>query len=454
MDSDDLAYQRSNVNFAVWLQRLLRNSPEALAVQLAARHCPGRPVTASRLANGAFNVCFRVNFENGDQAIVRFTAFGRIIARNEKTEDEVATMEFVGQHTTIPVPKVFGYGKSVPGPYIVMSYVEGHILSGYLKDPTHEGGNTLRPNISLQALCKAYHAMADVMLELSKVEFPFIGAIGKHESGNWTVSKGPLTLNMNRIAQFSNVPHKVFQRQRFSNAADYFEELANHHLHHLEYQRNDAVVDALDCQKKYIARCLFRKVSREISSEHCNGPFRLYCDDLNPGNVLIDPSKITVAGVIDWEFSYAAPAEFTYAAPWWLLLERPESWEDDLNEFMERYLPRFHTFLDVLRDCETEKIKSGSLTESQRLSITMEQSLDNGLFWICLASRHSAMFDEIYWNIVDPKFFGPLTSIEDRMVLLSTEERANMDTFVEKKLVQKQQATLDVHNSAKELFDL
>jgi aminoglycoside phosphotransferase (APT) family kinase protein len=71
--------------------------------------------------------------------------------------------------------------------------------------------------------------------------------------------------------------------------------------------------------KKYIARCLFRKLSREIAKEHYNGPFRLYCDDLLPSNVLIDLSRLVINGVVDWEFAYAAPVEFTYAAPWWLL---------------------------------------------------------------------------------------------------------------------------------------
>ncbi|PTU18462.1 hypothetical protein P175DRAFT_0534201 [Aspergillus ochraceoroseus IBT 24754] len=32
------------------------------------------------------------------------------------------------------------------------------------------------------------------------------------------------------------------------------------------------------------------------------------------------------------EFTYAAPVEFTHAA-WWLLLERPEDWEPDLDQF-------------------------------------------------------------------------------------------------------------------------
>ncbi|KAJ5591701.1 phosphotransferase enzyme family protein [Penicillium hispanicum] len=453
MDVDNLAAQQSDRIFQAWIQNLLRNSPEELAGKLASRHCPGTPITASRLSNGAFNVCYRVTFENGHRVVVRFTALGRVVARKEKVDDEVAIMEFLGQHTTIPVPKIFGHGKSVVGPYIVMSYIEGRLLSEYLRDSSWET-DTLSPSISMSILKTAYFGMAEVLLKLSKPEFSFIGAIREDTPGGWIVSKRPLTLNMNRIAQFSNIPYEVFKRRHFSNAADYYEELAQHHFYHLEHQYNDAIIDKDDCRKKYIARCLFRKLSREIASEHCNGPFHIYCDDFNPGNVLVDASKLIVTGVVDWEFSYAAPIEFTYAAPWWLVLERPEDWELDLNQFLARFMPRFRTFLEVLQDCEAKKIKDGSLVQSQRLSVAMAKSLDTGLFWISLALRHSAMFDEIYWKFIDQKFFGPFTTIEDRLGLLGVEERANIDAFIEKKLDQASERTLVTHYSISELVDL
>lgn len=454
MDFDHRAEEKSNLIFQVWLQNLLKNSPEELAGKVASRHCPGTPVKAALAANGAFNICYRVTYDNGYRVLVRFTCLGRVVARNEKVEDEVAIMQYVAQHTTVPVPRVWGFGKCAVGPYIVMDFVEGRQLSGYLRDPTQEIV-TLRSNIHMSVLRRAYFGMAEILLELSKPEFPFIGAVRLDDSGEWTVQKRPLTFNMNRLAQFSNIPHNIFSQQHFTNAADYFEGLACHHLHHLELQRNDAVSDEADCRKKYIARCLFRKLARDISREHRNGPFKLYCDDLRPDNILIDTSRLAVTGVADWEFTYAAPVEFTHAAPWWLLLEKPEDWETDLDKFLARFKPRFHTFLDVLKECENKKIQDGFLSQSQRLSIAMEKSLETGLFWICLASRHGSMFDEIYWKFIDPKFHGPFRTIEDRFDLLGAEERANIDPFVEIKMKQARENTLVNHySSVDELVDL
>ncbi|PYI22040.1 phosphotransferase enzyme family protein [Aspergillus violaceofuscus CBS 115571] len=425
MDFDHLAEERSNLIFQVWLQNLLRNSPEELAGKVASRHRAGTPVKAAPLANGAFNVCYRVTYDDGHRVVVRFTALGRIVARGEKVEDEVAIMQYVAQHTRVPVPKVLGSGKCVVGPYIVMDYIEGKPLSGYLREPT-QGLVTLRSNINMSVLRTAYMAMAEILLELSKPAFPFIGAVRLDESGDWTVQKRPLTFNMNRLAQFSNIAHTC----------------PSLYFHHLELQHNDAVMDEADCRKKYIARCLFRRLLRDISKEHCKGPFRLYCDDLRPDNVLVNASRLAVTGVIDWEFTYSAPVEFTYAAPWWLLLEKPEDWETDLDQFVVRFMPRFNTFLGVLKECEARKIQDGSLSASQRLSIAMEKSLETGLFWICLALRHSSMFH------------GPFASIEDRVTLLSAEERANIDTVVENKMQQANEGTLVAHYSIDELVDL
>ncbi|ODH28274.1 hypothetical protein ACO22_03960 [Paracoccidioides brasiliensis] len=144
----------------------------------------------------------------------------------------------------------------------------------------------------------------------------------------------------------------------------YFQQLAEQQFLHLKYQRNDAITDEDDCRKKYVARCLFRQIAQRVLVQH--GRFYLYCDDLRPSNVLVTESDLRVTGVIDWEYTYVAPAEFTYSAPWWLLFESPEAW--DLDNFMDRYRPRLELFLKELRVHEDEQIRQGSLKESQRLS--------------------------------------------------------------------------------------
>lgn len=66
-----------------------------------------------------------------------------------------------------------------------------------------------------------------------------------------------------------------------------------------------------------------------MSSSDDNGPFKLFSDDFSPHNVLVDESTLQVTAAIDWEFCYAAPAQFASSIPWWLLLQKPD---DIINE--------------------------------------------------------------------------------------------------------------------------
>ncbi|OAA46574.1 Protein kinase-like domain protein [Beauveria brongniartii RCEF 3172] len=104
-----------------------------------------------------------------------------------------------------------------------MEYIEGNIMSGYLRDPNKQEFS-LRPDLHPRVLERAYHRMADVLLELSKPEFPLIGGLLRSEDGSFIVGKRPLTFNMNRISQFSNIALSVFKDSTFESASDYFEE--------------------------------------------------------------------------------------------------------------------------------------------------------------------------------------------------------------------------------------
>lgn len=108
---------------------------------------------------------------------------------------------------------------------------------------------------------------------------------------------------------------------------------------YLKTQQNDAVDSEEDCRSKYISRKLFCKVAAESSlhqrydatvtssttPQSNSGPFKHFCDDSRPTNILIDKG-MHITAVAVWELTYAAAAGYTYSSPWWLLLELPEEW--------------------------------------------------------------------------------------------------------------------------------
>jgi hypothetical protein len=257
----------------------------------------------------------------------------------EKVRNEVAIMRYILDQTSIPAPFVLDWGtrKDSPlelGPFMIMEFVDHHTsMYDVLNIPgcSRACRGILDPDFDENELEGLYGEMADILLQLSQPSFSHIGSLGQVDDFTWEVRYRPLSLPMNELIRLGSLPQGCLPSldTTFDTASSYFESLAELHIMHLRNRRNDAIDSADDCRRKFVARCLFRKLAREqklterwASFEH--GPFKLWCDDFRPGNVLLNKnSKIT--GVVDWEFSYAAPIEFSYAPHWWLLLKSPNT---------------------------------------------------------------------------------------------------------------------------------
>lgn len=97
MEFDHLAERKQEQKATAWLKLWSSRSPEILSMQLAKKHRPGEIVSACLWKSGAFNICYRVRYNDGPDVIVRFAALGRAILRREKVEIEVATMKYLTQ---------------------------------------------------------------------------------------------------------------------------------------------------------------------------------------------------------------------------------------------------------------------------------------------------------------------------------------------------------------------
>ncbi|KAL9112349.1 MAG: hypothetical protein Q9227_003467 [Pyrenula ochraceoflavens] len=441
--------------FVLWGRNLKQYNAEGLAAKLAARHYPNIPIKSEYHAEGAYNRCYKVTFKNQTQVIVRLAILGRVGLRKEKVENEVAVMAYLSKKTTIPVPRVLGFGKSAVGPYLVEEFVEGKLLIDLLEAPGRALIQVaiLDPNVDLSLLKSAYRTMAILLLKLSSQRFPKIGALeSSGKSGLWTVSKRPTTQNHSQLIVYANFPPKEIPCHTFSTSSAYFTALAEDHLRHLEFQRNDAIENAQECRKRYVARCLYRKIAQTFSTTYDEGPFPLICDDFRPSNVIVG-EDLQLKSLIDLEFTYAGPVETSHCSPWWLLLAHPDQWDDGLKDFMIKYLPRHEVFLEVLRECEAEAETQGLWLESPRLSEHMARSLHNGHFWFCLAATSSFAFDDIYWKFIDEKHYGTFTSLEDRIALLDKHDSDRMEPFVQMKLEQMKVRKLDDHRTLDEMLE-
>jgi len=419
-------------------------------------------------------------------------------------------MRYVAANTTIPVPHVYHHGTAAQnttglGPFIVMDYIDHHTnMSRELLDPTKppDSRPVLNHSISEEKLELLYSQMAKILLQLNSLgSFPAVGSLVEdmeqhsqqhnvhdiqlqHEPIQ--VKRHPLTMNMTDIVIDTDAPHDILPppTQIFTSSRDWYTALSDMHMAQLVYQQNDCIEDEDDVRDKYTARKLFKYLATSggllppapgTSLQHSeaspstdeSNTFILFAEDLRPANVLLD-KNLNVVGVIDWEFVYSAPAEFSSDPPWWLLLSAPEDYPGGITSWMRDYEPRLATFLRVL-DVEERKLdtvtkrdgyrdsphgnervtgrkkrtwsrrrdqKREIVSAVPRLSEQMRQSWETGRWMINYAARKSWMFDLIWWRFLDEWYFGGNEEMDykARLGMLSEAEREVMERLVRRKL--------------------
>ncbi|KAF1951206.1 phosphotransferase family protein [Byssothecium circinans] len=448
MNYDDVAWERSDAIFDAWKKKLHENDTKLAIVNLIKKHRGGVPTELFAPQRGSYNVTIRLQFADGGSAVIRIPCPGIHMFPDEKIRNEVAVMKLISEKTTIAVPFVLHHGSAEEcpgnlGPFIIMEWVQNaKTLSTMLNLPglPIEERHLLNPGIDQSKLEFVYEQIADILIQLSRVSFDKIGAPMEVEEDVWQVTQRPLTFDMNDLVQLANCPPSSLLSTPFPTSSSFYNAIADMKIMHLEMQHNDAIDSAEDCRRKYTARRLFKKLASEKrlhDPEMENGPFRLWCDDLRPGNILVD-ENCRILSVIDWEFTYAAPSSFTFNPPWWLLLEAPEYWFRGITDWVRVYEPRMRTFIKVLAAREEAAIASGRLKEQERLSRKMEENWASGQFWIDYASRRSWAFDSAFWMFIDTKFFGGNgggEEFEERLLgELGDEDREGLDEFVERKV--------------------
>ncbi|OJJ72679.1 hypothetical protein ASPBRDRAFT_42406 [Aspergillus brasiliensis CBS 101740] len=454
MNYDDILWTQCDSTFNPWRDKLFETDNLREIGRFIDKHRGGVPEELFAPQRGSFNAWLRMLFQDGGSAIIRFPCPGASMFPEEKIQREVAVMKFLGYFTSIRIPHILHYGMTEEspnglGPFIIMEYVanEGDFIDALnVPGRSRDERPMLDPDVSQERLEWVYGQMADIMLQVSRHSFAEIGCIDKADKDDefddtWVVKHRPLTFNMNELVQLGGVAPELLPQSTFKTASSYYQALAEMHMIHLSSQRNDAIESAEDCRTKYIARCLFRKITRQHQlCQDNSGPFKLFCDDLRPGNVLANDQH-QMTSVVDWEFTYAAPTGFAHSPPFWLLLELPELWKPGLDDWIARYEEVLPTFLNVLKDKEQAAIDRGTLNESDRLSGHMLRSWESGDFWLNYAARKSWAFDMIYWAKIDRRFFGD-GDLKDRIELLSPDERAKIDEFVLMKLKAKEEGGL------------
>lgn len=394
---------------------------------------------------GSFNFSVRAHWDDGGPDwLIRFPIPGKAIFGEEKFQNEVALMRFIRQNTSIPVPEVIAHGTAPEnptglGPFMIITWIDGTRMKELIgkKVPVEDDSeeSILDPHVDEGMLKTLYSEVAQVLLELWSLDFDKIGSLDfDNGSNSWKISRRPLTLNMNELIRLGGLHDDDFPHRTFSSSYDYFFHCAELHLLHLTKQRN-SIYSSRDCRMRYTSRRLFKSIIPFFTSQtDINGPFKLFCDDLGPGNILVDPSTLKITGVIDWEFCYAAPAQFLASPPDWLLLKSANHWVEDegLEPFLETYLPKLDILIQALENHEAEQAFSNT---GEKLSIRMRQSMESKQIWFNIAVDNGWSVDFLYWEILDNYVYG-LASTTERVARMTSgsDLYSDRESFVRSKI--------------------
>ncbi|KAI1426287.1 hypothetical protein F5Y12DRAFT_742660 [Xylaria sp. FL1777] len=397
---------------------------------------------------GSFNLGIAVlNSETQERVLIRFPVPGKVYEPwlERKVRNEVEIMKYLSQHTSIPIPRVhhWGLAKESPqqlGPFIIEEFMPGEDLGDLIKTPTENetDPSMLDPDIDDAKLDFVYEQIAGFLLELSRLEFPRIGALSADtKSGNWTVNGPPLTYDMNEVVGFAGFPAENFTTMApFDRASDYFSARAQYMQRNLETHRNVGFEDEKITWDRYVARQCFPKLVPSYSTIDDSGPFRLFCDDMRPSNMLADPKTMRITALLDFEFTNVMPAQYTYDLPWWLILGSPAIMiSEGKQEFLDLFEPRKDQFIRAME--RAENASSLPPPGGQRLSARMRDSWDSGRFWFNLASRSSFDVDDIYWKFLHEDGRGE--AILDEAILAEKGEflkrkKEQFDAYLDEKI--------------------
>ncbi|KAB5530465.1 hypothetical protein GE09DRAFT_393036 [Coniochaeta sp. 2T2.1] len=473
MHTDSLADRQAQELEDNWLKGgdgLFRDN----IVRFVTKHRQGKMAKIREPFSGSYNTSWRLDYEDGGSVCFCVPKPGAVSFPDEKTSAEVATMRYIAEHTSIPVPRVYHWGTAAENPtglgaFIIMDYIKHHqtmnnVLAKELQfEPWNaEQDAKERPGVVMEyvpdeVILYAYKETAKICLQLSSLKMPKLGSLA-NKGDSYELASRPLTQDMNDLPLSCGYPHELLPpvATTYSSSHEWYSYLADRHINHLVFQYNNAVLSEDDCRDKFAARCLFRQLIRKrrypqavptsSADESDVETFHFYCDDFRPASVLID-ENMKVVGVIDWEWSYFAPSSYASDPPWWLICTEPDFDVIGFDSWCERYKVHLDVWLNVLKDEETKfnqtnlssqlagmSIRDGS--EDKPLSVRMRENWDSGAFWVNFAARKPYSFEPMYWKQIDERFYGPNPrgGYKDRLALLSERARKRIDWLVAQKM--------------------
>ncbi|KAI0102172.1 phosphotransferase enzyme family protein [Nemania sp. FL0031] len=372
-------------------------------------------------ARGSYNICFFVQFDDGEKWVVRIPLLPCLaLGAKSKLESEVATMLVVSKRTSIPIPRVIAYrlgdGQSPLSSFLILEYVEGRKLSYIDID-----------SLTDTQLNNFYRSLASVYIQLRRLEFPSIGCLLCNEEGP-VVSKMNASVDIN-VQELDGWDPSAIQTGYYgqsgvlASAGAYTSMLLQ--LADNAFAKNPSSVteDEKTGADRLYHHNLFRQYAEKwVDPRFEHGPFVLAHGDLEPFNFLVDDDA-RIACVLDWEWSRVVPIQF-FTPPLWFSTPNPCVVSYRIG--YERFLEKFDKFSVVVRTVEKE------MYGNEQLSDEWEKAKPDGGFLVAHALENWTVMDYFAARFIHWKWYNA-SHLEERIQKFMDEDPTRK-TFIAKKL--------------------
>lgn len=121
-------------------------------------------------------------------------------------------------------------------------------------------------------------------------------------------------------------------------------------------------------------------IPRHVLPGHGMGPLKLICDDFQPTNMIVNNDQdLKVVAVIDWVWSYTAPAQLGNTTPTWLVIESPNVWAS-VDERLVRFNKHLEIYTQMMEE-EELKMLGEDVAEDQKPSKMLRTCQRDGCQW-------------------------------------------------------------------------
>ena len=228
--------------------------------------------------------------------------------------------------------------------FLILEFVEGRKLD--LRKLTE---------LSEEQQTSLYTSLADIYIQLRRLEFPSIGCLLSGSDGI-LVNKKTTSLDINMQELEGLQPSKIQASYYSANGhlisaskyVDMLLEIADNAF----AKGRGSVLDEKKGSDALYHLHLFRKFTQGwVDPSLDQGPFVMVHGDLEPYNLIVD-ENMSIVSVLDWEWSRIVPRQF-FVPPLWLDVN--DTTKLALKPVYGFYLEKFDRLLEIVRNREIER---------------------------------------------------------------------------------------------------